>query len=97
MVNEKIKELRLLKGWSQQELAEKTGYKDKSSISLIEKGQTDITQTMLKKFAEVFGVEPTYFFDFEQDYTLNHLLYEKSKSLSQEQILTLLKLMESMK
>lgn len=45
---------------SQQELAEKVGYKDKSAISKVERGDRDINQSMIMKYADVFGVSPTY-------------------------------------
>ena len=97
MIGQKIKVLRVQNGMTQDDLAKKMGFGAKSSISRIERGNTDVNQKMLKRFAEVFGVDETYFFDFEQDYTLNHLLYEKSKGLSKEQLNTLIKLVESMK
>ena len=52
----KIKELRNKKGWSQTELAAKAGYKDKTAISSIENGKSELSQTKLYTFAEVFGV-----------------------------------------
>jgi transcriptional regulator with XRE-family HTH domain len=45
---------------SQQELAEKVGYKDKSAISKVERGDRDINQTMILKYAKALGVSPTY-------------------------------------
>ncbi len=48
---------------SQEALAKAVGYESthsRSTISKIEKGEHDITQSMLKKFAEVLGVSPTY-------------------------------------
>ena len=40
-------------GWTQQDLAEKMGYKSKSSINKIELGITDVNQKKLAKFATV--------------------------------------------
>lgn len=51
-----IKRYRLLKGWSQEELARRTGYADKSMISRIESGKVDLSQSQILKFAEIFGV-----------------------------------------
>ena len=62
MVGEKIRELRKQKGWSQEELAKLTGYKDKSAINKIESGINQLTQTKIKKFADVFGCEVSDFF-----------------------------------
>lgn len=51
-----IKRYRLLKEWSQEELARRIGYADKSMISRIESGKVDLSQSQILKFAEVFGV-----------------------------------------
>lgn len=53
---ENIKTLRLANKWSQTELAGYVGYSDKSMISKIEKGVIDLSQSQIKKFAEVFHV-----------------------------------------
>lgn len=96
MVGEKIRTLRKQKGWTQDELAKKMGYKGKASISRIEKGETDINQSTLSKFAELFGVQETYFFEFERDYSKNNYLYELSKQLTPEQLDAIIKIMEGM-
>ena len=51
-----IKKYRLLNNMSQQELAEKVGYKGKSMIAQIEKGTVNLSASMISKFAEVFHV-----------------------------------------
>lgn len=55
---EKIKALRTGKGWSQDELAKRLGYTSRSTINKIELGINDITQSTLKKIAEVFSIDP---------------------------------------
>lgn len=52
----KIKELRIARGWSQEQLAQKVGYADKSMISRIENGKIELTLPQLEEFAKVFGV-----------------------------------------
>lgn len=47
--------LRKQKGWSQDTLAQKAGYTDRSMISKIEKGCVDLQRSQLIKFAEVLG------------------------------------------
>ncbi len=54
--NEKIKELREEKHWSQEELAEKMHIAP-SSYAKIERGETRLTLDRLERFAEVFDVE----------------------------------------
>jgi transcriptional regulator with XRE-family HTH domain len=52
-----IREYRIARGMSQQELADMTGYKSRSSINKIEKGITTITLSQAKKIAYALGVE----------------------------------------
>lgn len=53
---ERIKEYRQKNEWSQEELAKRVGYSDKSMISRIENGKIDLSRSQIAKFAEVFGV-----------------------------------------
>lgn len=53
---ENIKYYRKQNGWSQAELAKRTGYTDRTSIAKIENGSVDLPQSRIAKFAEVFGV-----------------------------------------
>lgn len=53
-----IKKMRKENGWSQDELAKKAGYTDRSSIAKIEKGLIDLTQSKIFLFADIFGVDP---------------------------------------
>lgn len=59
-IYERIKELRLKKGMSQLELAKLVGYEGSAAISKVEKGQRNITQTMIKKYATVLNTTPQY-------------------------------------
>lgn len=52
-----IKKYRKLKGMSQNELAKKTGYTNRSAISRIEKGEIDLPQSKIVSFAEALGVD----------------------------------------
>ena len=49
---ERIKQRRLELGMTQAELAEKTGYSDKSSIAVIESGKNNLRQSKIQAFAE---------------------------------------------
>lgn len=55
---ENIRRLRKEKGYSQEELAKKTGYTDRSSIAKIEAGEVDLSQSKIQAFADAFGVSP---------------------------------------
>lgn len=51
-----IKRLRKELGMSQDELAKKTGYSDRTSISKIESGNVDLSQSKIAAFASALGV-----------------------------------------
>ena len=51
-----IKKCRLENNITQQELAEKAGYKDKSMIAKIEKGLVDLPQSKITIFANIFNI-----------------------------------------
>lgn len=55
---ENIRKLRIEKGISQDELAQLTGYKDRSSITKIESGKVDLAQSKILLFAKVLGTTP---------------------------------------
>lgn len=55
-IKQRRKELHL----SQAELASKVGYKDKGSISRIENGKLDLSQTMIEIFAKALECSPAY-------------------------------------
>ncbi|PZP85806.1 MAG: XRE family transcriptional regulator [Azospirillum brasilense] len=52
-----IRELRLAKGWSQDELAHRA-HTDRPYLSLIENGKKNITLLMLQELASALGVRP---------------------------------------
>lgn len=54
---ENIKKYRKLKGMSQDELAKRTGYSNRSAISRIENGDIDLPQSKILLFAEALGVD----------------------------------------
>lgn len=53
-----IYDLRKKNGWTQEELAKKMGYTDRSMIAKIESGKVDLSQSKIIEFARVFGVDP---------------------------------------
>lgn len=56
-IYENIKNLRKQNNWTQEELAKKTGYTDRSAIAKIEAGRIDLPQSKIIEFANVFGVD----------------------------------------
>ena len=55
-----IKKRRKELNMSQQELAEAVGYKGKSMISQVEKGDVDLPESMIIKFADALQTTPSY-------------------------------------
>ena len=55
---ENIKRCRKEAGMTQEELARRTGYTDRSSIAKVEKGAVDLSQSKIKQFAEALGTTP---------------------------------------
>ena len=68
-IYERIKELRITQGMSQYDLALKVGYKGRSAISKVEKGERDISQSMIVKYAKALNVTPTYLLYGEEEKT----------------------------
>jgi len=56
--NENIKILREKRGWSQEDLAKAIGYKNRSTITKIETGKIDLSESRIASFAKVFNVSP---------------------------------------
>ena len=59
-IGRQIRELRLLRGWKQYELADKVGL-SRPAICNIESGKRSLTLNTLKRFCEVFEIDITYF------------------------------------
>lgn len=63
----KIKEKRKELGWSQEELAKKMGYTDRSSIAKIETGKVDLAVPKIEQFADVLGVTPSWLMGWDDE------------------------------
>ena len=96
---ERIKEARKKKGLSQQELAEKLGYRDKSAISKIECGR-DIPKNILTALSKVLDVSPMYLMGWDEELISEESesmeLLLKFKKLSEEDKNTVSKIIDSL-
>ena len=63
-----IKNRRQELGLSQEELAKKVGYKDRTSIAKIEGGKVDLSQSKIIEFANVLGVPPSYLMGWDNGF-----------------------------
>ncbi|MEI7840859.1 MAG: helix-turn-helix transcriptional regulator [Methylococcaceae bacterium] len=80
-VHEKIRFVRLAKGWTQEYLAEKlemsvNGYGD------LERGKNDIKLSKLKQLSELFGVELSELFGTNEKATFNLIIGDSNQALT---------------
>lgn len=54
-------------GMTQDELAKRAGYTDRSSIAKIERGAVDLSQSKIMQFAEIFGISPGELMGWEDE------------------------------
>ncbi|MDD2956681.1 MAG: XRE family transcriptional regulator [Oscillospiraceae bacterium] len=64
-IHDMIKLLRVKKGMSQEQLAAKTGYRDRSSIAKIESGKVDLSQSKIALFAAALHTTPAHLMGWE--------------------------------
>ena len=73
-VGKRILERRIQLNISQEELASKVGYKDRSSIARIELGERDIRQNKVILFAKALNTTPQWLMGYDdEESTLAHL------------------------
>lgn len=66
-MGDRIKELRILNGWSQEELGERLGLK-RAAINKYETGSVEnIKRSTIQKMADIFGVSPAYLLAFDDE------------------------------
>lgn len=60
IIGDRIRQRREELGMTQAELAERMGYRSRSSINKIEMGQNDVVQSKVKKFANALDTSVSY-------------------------------------
>ena len=65
-VGERIKQKRIEKGWTQDDLRKKLGYTSRGTVHHIETGRNDITASRLKQIADVLGTTPSELLGYEE-------------------------------
>lgn len=87
ILGKKVEALRKAKGMTQEELAQKAGFKGRQAINNIEKGTSGINVARLPDLARALGVDPLVLFDNDKqpDFTLEGTLIEKVKRLDSKQ------------
>lgn len=87
-IGTRIKELRLLKKMTQEDLALRAGYTSRSSINKIEKGLVDLPRSKIIDIAEALGTTPAYLMGWEEKSPVEQKLTE-----GEEKLLQLIRLM----
>ena len=64
---DRIRDLRIKNGMSQDDLARAIGYKDRSMITKIEAGRVDLSQRKIMAFAKALGTTPAYLMGWEEN------------------------------
>ena len=64
---ERIRQLRINAGMSQDDLAKLMGYSDRSMITKIESGKVDISQKKILAFARVLNTTPGYLMGIDEE------------------------------
>ena len=82
-VGEKIKEKRIALGMSQDELAQKVGYKSRSSINKIELAR-DLPLSKVEKMARALGTTPSYLMGWNEKASQEDILLQKYNGLNEE-------------
>ena len=84
-VGQKVRELRLKKGYTQLQLANLCGYKDKSTISVIECGKRCTAKTIIE-IAKNLNTTPEYLLGLDGEKTVfENLLLDLVRQLSPDQ------------
>ena len=66
-IGKKIRQKREELGYTQEELANKLGYKSKTTIAKIESGANDIVQSKVVEFAKALNTTPAFLMGWEDD------------------------------
>ena len=85
-IGSRILELRKQAGLTQQELANKIGYKSKSAINKIELGLRDISQSKIVLFANALNVSPAYLMGIEETTKEENELISLINQLNEEEL-----------
>ena len=100
-------------GLSQDELAQRLGYKSRSTIAKVESGVNDLTQSKIQAFADVLGTTVTELLDVKQPYYFDpetaklaqelkdnpgqRILMDASRNLSKEDLANIINLINGLK
>lgn len=67
MVGDKIRERRIELGMTQEELANKMGFKSKTTVTKVENNINDVNQKRIVEYAKALNTTPAYLMGWEDD------------------------------
>lgn len=85
-IGEKIKQERIKRGMTQDELAHELGYKSRTSINKIETGKRDIPRSQIKQIAKILDVSPLLLLGFEDEKPANKTFEPSVDALCEDKI-----------
>ncbi len=94
-IGKMIKKRREELGYTQEQLAEKMGYKSKSTINKIEAGINDITQSKITAFAKALKTTPSYLMGWKDEDTSSDKKNDPLSNLTKNEKFEYDKFMES--
>lgn len=74
-IYKRIREKREELGYSQEELATKLGYKNRSSVHKVEMGVNDIPQSKIEAFAKALQTTPAYLMGWDEEKEEGKVIY----------------------
>jgi transcriptional regulator with XRE-family HTH domain len=91
-INEKIKFIRSLKSWTQEQVADKLGITT-HAYAKIERGETDVNFSRLEQIAEVMGIDllqllsfdEKNIFNFNKNHSQSHIVCQVNSSMQQSE------------
>lgn len=84
MIGKRVRKRREELGLTQKELADRMGYKSKSTINKIELDINDVNQTTLSRLAEALDIDVLYFFDDTESFDTIAKYILKIENLTEE-------------
>lgn len=97
-IGKRIKQRRVELGWTQRDFADRLGYANHSTVARIERGEIDIAQSKIARFAEVLGVPVSWLMGWEEVQKNNDAITDVVVELrSNEEYLSVCMLLKGLK
>ena len=87
-IYDRIRQLRIEKNMSQDDLAHAMGYKDRSMITKIELGKVDISQKKILEFARVLGTSPAWLMGWTEEQQREYSVPETTATTCEARIIS---------